>query len=348
MRIKSLVFVLSLIFVLQSCETDFELNTQWKDIPVVYGVLNPSSGVQHIRIQRAFLGEGNALTFTQIADSNFYDTAMISAKIVELNENTVVRNLMLKAKKIHRDSTSQSPFYNPASPYVWVYTTEPYPYFEIESITKDTIWFDPDHTFRIEIANKKTGKLITGTTPIVGRVNLKTPSYDPANPYINILNNSTSLSNIKWTKTGDGARYESILRFYYKEYHPGANDTTIQYVDMNFGYLTAPNAGNEFVIKFFGADYYKSLTTKIPANRDVKRIAYRFSIIMNTIGDELKIYLDLNSPSTGLIQERPLYTNMSEGYGIFSSANSQKYLFKPQPATINNIINTFKDIDNSF
>ncbi len=346
MRIKFLALAISIMTLFQSCETDFELNTTWKDIPIVYGIINPSSRTQDIRIQRAFLGEGNAMTFAQIADSNYYDTAFIKAKIIEMDGNTEVKTIKLTPKWVRRDSLNQTPFYNPSFPYVLIYKTEAYPYFDIDDLSGDTIWFDSSHTFKIEITNSKNGKIITSSTPLVGRVNLKTPNYNVSNPQLSI--NPTANNSIKWSKTGSGARFESILRFYYKEYHPGMRDTTLNFVDMNFGYLTGPTSGSDFVVKYYGENYYKHLGTVIPSDRTVKRIAYRFSIILNVIEEELKIYLDVNSPSTGIIQERPLYTNMSEGYGIFSSANSQNYIFNVAATTNTNIVNTFKNIDNSF
>jgi hypothetical protein len=35
--------------------------------------------------------------------------------------------------------------------------------------------------------------------------------------------------------------------------------------------------------------------------------------------EDLKSYIDVNSPSTGLVQERPIYSNVSNGIGLFAS-----------------------------
>ncbi|PKP16620.1 MAG: hypothetical protein CVU06_14340, partial [Bacteroidetes bacterium HGW-Bacteroidetes-22] len=292
MRIKLLILSISVLVLLQSCETDFELNSSWKDIPIVYGILNPGSKTQNIRIQRAFLGDGNAMTFAQVVDSNYYDTAFIRAKIIEMNESTVVRTIKLKPVWVHRDSLEQTTFYNPSFPYALIYKTESYSYYEVDEITGDTIWLNPSHTFKIEITNSRTGKIITSSTPLVGRVSLKLPNFNLSNPQLSI--NPTAYNVIKWTKTGSGARYESILRFYYKEYHPGMNDTTLNFVDMNFGYLSGPTSGSDFVVKYYGENYYKLLGTKIPADHTVKRIAYRFNIFLNIIEEELNEDLEFD------------------------------------------------------
>lgn len=343
MRTKLLAIPVLLFMMLTSCETDFDLNTQWKDIPIVYGVLNPSSSVQSIRIQRAFLGEGNALNYAKIADSNYYDTAVIDAKLIELNNGNTFRTLKLKPVWVLRETDTTNEFYNPDFPYALVYRTEQYQYSSIDDATGDTLWLNPSHTFRIEIKNSKTGKLITATTPLVGRCTLKTPNL--VSP---LTINESTYNSVKWTRSGAGKRYEAILRFLYKEYHPGTHDTTLNHVDMSFGYLTAADDETEFTVKYLGSNYFKYLGNKIPANNDVKRIAYRFAVILNVIEEELKIYLEVNSPSSGFVQEKPLYTNMSDGYGIFSSANSQTFTLRINPSTITSIKNTFSSIDNSF
>lgn len=343
MRIKTFLVVLSSLATLSGCETDFDLNAEWKDIPVVYGVLNPSSSVQTIRIQRAFLGDGNALNYTKIRDSIFYDTAVIDARIIEYNENAVVRSIQLNPVWIPREADTTNPFYNPDFPKVLVYRTEPYSYFEIDDVYGDTLWFNPDHTFKLEVTNTRTGKMINATTSIGRKMWLTKPQT--ISPF-NI--NETTYNSIKYSTTGKGKRFEAILRFYYLEYHPGTTDTTMKNVDYSFGYQTSTTDPQEFDIKFLGSEYYKMLGNRIPANRNVKRISYRFMIILNSIEEELKIYLDANSPSSGLVQDKPLYTNLSDGYGIFSSANSQQFVLKISPTTTNNIIRTFSTIDNSF
>jgi hypothetical protein len=39
--------------------------------------------------------------------------------------------------------------------------------------------------------------------------------------------------------------------------------------------------------------------------------------------EELATYLEINSPVTGVIQERPEYTNINGGLGLFASRSSQ-------------------------
>ncbi|HOV56213.1 MAG TPA: hypothetical protein PL122_08830, partial [Bacteroidales bacterium] len=48
------------ILIFSSCSTDVDLTQEWQDIPIVYSILDLNSSTQYIRINRAFLGDGDA------------------------------------------------------------------------------------------------------------------------------------------------------------------------------------------------------------------------------------------------------------------------------------------------
>jgi len=72
---KYFVFpLLGLYLFLQNCETDFQVSSEWKEITIVYGILNPDDTDHFIRIQKAFLDETtSALEIATIADSLYHD-----------------------------------------------------------------------------------------------------------------------------------------------------------------------------------------------------------------------------------------------------------------------------------
>jgi hypothetical protein len=38
---------------------------------------------------------------------------------------------------------------------------------------------------------------------------------------------------------------------------------------------------------------------------------------------DLRSYIDVNSPATGVVQERPIYSNVSNGIGLFASRSTR-------------------------
>ena len=65
--------ILALSFtVFTSCEKGIQINDDYKDITIVYGLLNPSDSLSYLRIEKAFLSEGDIFQAAQIPDSNLY------------------------------------------------------------------------------------------------------------------------------------------------------------------------------------------------------------------------------------------------------------------------------------
>ena len=51
--IKYIVLGLVILFTFYSYETDFYTTADWKDITVVYGIIDQNDSIQHIKINRA-------------------------------------------------------------------------------------------------------------------------------------------------------------------------------------------------------------------------------------------------------------------------------------------------------
>ena len=54
-----------------------------------------------------------------------------------------------------------------------------------------------------------------------------------------------------------------------------------------------------------------------------------FELRMGLANDELKTWINVNNPVTGIIQERPSYTNIVGGLGLFASRASAYVLSIP-------------------
>lgn len=73
----------ALFFTLNSCDNTIKLAAPWKDIPVVYAILDPSQANQYVRVEKAFLDpEQSAVQVAQIADSLYYPESAISVFLI--------------------------------------------------------------------------------------------------------------------------------------------------------------------------------------------------------------------------------------------------------------------------
>ncbi len=71
---------------LQNCSNEFELTEKWKDITVVYGLLDGSDTAQYILIEKAFLDEStSALLIAQNPDSLFYNNIIVEMQEIPVS-----------------------------------------------------------------------------------------------------------------------------------------------------------------------------------------------------------------------------------------------------------------------
>lgn len=85
------VLLFTSVLGIQSCSEDFEVAAPYKNITVVYGMLNIKDTAHYVRIQKAFLDENkNALEMAKVADSNFYPESALDVKIKEISNGHIV------------------------------------------------------------------------------------------------------------------------------------------------------------------------------------------------------------------------------------------------------------------
>ena len=100
-------FLISILFF--NCENDLDINAEWKEIPVMYSVLNSGSlyngnNDHFIRVQKSFLGDGPAEDMAQISDSIYYpmDTITNEVWVEKLLNNEIIENFPAMFEEIEK------------------------------------------------------------------------------------------------------------------------------------------------------------------------------------------------------------------------------------------------------
>jgi len=75
-----ILFSIILFGGVQSCSTDVDINAPWKDITVVYGLLNQNDNIHYIKVNKAFLGDASAYEMAAISDSVNYQDIIEAAR----------------------------------------------------------------------------------------------------------------------------------------------------------------------------------------------------------------------------------------------------------------------------
>lgn len=320
---KTSILLLGFLALFPACETDFEINAPWKDITIVYGLLNQQDTVHYIKINKAFLGDTNALVMALIPDSSQYDTSEIKVTIQQTKDGDSVTTYTLYP--IFITNKEEGVFYN--TPQIVYQFTEPN--------------LDEDSDYKLTITNKKTGKIVTATTPIIdeGVWCFNTECIPSAFPgmkigFYNTVNNSYQSLVVKWKSVEDGRRYQLTIRFKYDEKNTDTGVITPKSVDWIFSADSRVDylKGNISISRDVnGEEFYKFLASRIPDNdtpipppSNVERFNVTLDFIIDVAGEEFNTYMEVNEPSTGIVQEKPEYSNIKndktgeDEIGIFS------------------------------
>ncbi|HXC04308.1 MAG TPA: hypothetical protein VNZ86_06110 [Bacteroidia bacterium] len=320
---KFLGFCIASGILFSACKTDFKLTSTWKEQMVIFGLLNQSDTVQYIRINKTFLGDGNAYSMAQVNDSINYKY-MLNVKLEKwtLGGGALVNTFVI-------DTTSSiaqtnTPFANSPTLLYRVHTGIANP-------------LSSDYEYHLTVVNPVTGYTAKAMTPLVVgydsnnthqngiSLNLITPDPIFTSAY-NFYNTSIPFK-IHWQTSTNGRIYNPVLRIHYTEYDLSSVGTN-KYVDKDFGNYTSQST-------LGGEDQYASMSWDefryfIPAAMGSsagvsKRVITSCEFLMYVGGDEFNTYMEVNMPVSSITGEKPTYTNILNGIGLFST----RYTYDP-------------------
>jgi hypothetical protein len=321
--IKGLILISLILF--WGCTTKFDINAEKQDITVVYGLLNQADSTQYIKITRAFLGDVSAYELAQDPSLSSYGDDL-TVKVEEITNGNIGRSFILQKTIITNKDTGI--FYAPNQE---VYKFNPIPLLNEQS------------TYKITVTNKVTNKVTTATTGLVKNFTVQKPAYNQSNPILGLVNQTGDygIYDAQWRSAINGRVYEPYFRFHFKEVDKTTLDTTNKYVDWKLGSINSSriDGGEDMLISYNSESFYKNIQAKVPINANLDRVIGLIDYILTVGGDDLSIYIDLNKPSSSIIQERPSYTNVSNGIGIFSCRYERKFSFRLSQYSVDKLLN---------
>jgi len=303
---KAFLLIISLsLFFCYSCKTDFDINAEPKEITIVYGLLNQADTAQYIKITKAFLGEESAILMAQDPTLSSYGDDL-TVKVEQVSNGNVIRAYFLERTWIQNKDTGI--FYYPTQE---VYKFVPNPAMNSQD------------SFRLHIQNNISGNVVTSATNLISDFSVSQPAYNPVNPLIGIVTTDGSYGEYeaKWKSAKNGRIFEPLIRFHFKEVNNNTpTDTVYKYIDLRLSSVKSEKltGGEDLSTTYRGVEFFSKLQSVISVDNDITRFIGKMDFIISVGGDDLSIYMDLNKPSTSIIQERPVYTNISNGLGIFS------------------------------
>src|SRR5688572_7691267 len=188
--------LLASVIAFSGCSTDFDLTSDWKDITVVYGLVEHTDTAQYFKINKAYLSEStNALELAQVHDSVFYQN--LDVRLIETNDaGTQTANVQLE-----RVDGVLEGFPKPAGTFVnnpnWLYKTQ-------HSI-------NGDRNYKL-VVTKSDGNTTTAETKVVNDLIIIRPF--PAQQ-VNIVPGDGAFYTASWKNANNASFYGLTIRVFY-------------------------------------------------------------------------------------------------------------------------------------
>lgn len=313
------ICVASLFF--SSCSTKVDLLENYKPITVVYGLLNVHDSIQYIKVNKAFLGEGNALVMAQQSDSINYKPGEVTVRLQKINPTTgeVLQTITC-------DTTTQILKDNGlfSNPYQLLFQTNAV--------------IDDNSNYNLLINRASDGAIISAVTPIVNTVTVTHPDPLTQISFYNANTQNYVTFSFRWRHAANAAIYSSSIKFTYYDsliISPFTKDTITLEMGLPDTEAGSTAVGTEKELKIDGAAFYSFIQASVHPNPNAIRWADPYLQLLLAAGaQDLETYIDINKPSIGLIQEKPVFTNINNGTGIFSSRWSATLKNKMNQQTI--------------
>lgn len=341
--IRPTLAFLFILFIFSSCDEDFDTITEYKDQTVIYAFLehkdpwideNGVPDTNWVVVNKAFLGDTKLSDMVNVADSvNYPDYGKLSVtlqRIGNINPNSakIGDPIELEYTTHYKDTGAFARDNN-----IVFYTTE-------ALMSPQDISENPEpnlnESFFYKIVVKKPGnnEEVFATTKMIRGITEDYPlTNEPDNRYIQLSSyNPNHTFKIKFNSNIDARIYQIIIRTYYYEKRRDGN-IYLDYFDYQKPNIVVPDKSPEKGVRMLAgitpASYLNSCVTQLHDTSGVewrvpKNIAKTGLIELHKIfvilgSQETYVYNQITMPSDGIVQEKPVYTNVTNGLGLFTS-----------------------------
>ena len=315
--------ILLIVSIISSCKTDFELNAPYKTIPVVYGLLDQSLDTQFIKINKSFLGNSNNANFASINDCTQFES--LTAFIYGFNQNNDTVSIGT-LKEMMVGNLDPGIFYEDSQKIYYLETPSGY--------------LNDDYSYKLNVSVPGTGaaeqfnfsaetKLVSSSRFIFPQIFQFTFARNGL-VIVQDLDLGTTdqyeSPEIKWETAVNGKSFELVIRFHFAEYTSNV-DSTEKFIDWNLGTQTSVDIdGGETMLQLAnGKSFFEIINNRLSNYEFENQVLKRsfgsecIEIIVTAGNEDVNTYMQVNEPVTSVVTERPIFTNVENGIGLFAS-----------------------------
>lgn len=305
-------FIAAISFILfPSCETeDFSVNGAYTITPVVIGLLDYNDDVHIVKITKAYLGDGDNLVYAQNPDSNYFNNVYAIVKEIDPTTGDYTGREWPLHDSTVTDKSTEGAFYAPEQK-VYVFhcsTLDELMEYEIQGAVEDSTYF-----FNAKTSMMKNFKVSSQLTLPTYKINFAAATVMGDGDY-----KSWSFTV---TEAENAARYNFKYTMRWRETYADLSTKDFS-ATRNDGDVIQekPSAPTAQIQNFSGVDFYNWVVDVVPSDPDViRRELLGIDLRISVAHYEMDQFMQVGAPVTGIVQNKPEYTNVNGGLGIFSS-----------------------------
>lgn len=285
-----------------SCDQDIDLTADWKDIPIVYGLLNAADTAHYIRVEKAFQDQdGNAFLAAQEPDSLYYANAAVRLLNLTTGKEAVLQKVDGTAEGYPREGGDFAQVPN----YLYKVRKSDFPI-----AGGDEVRFILERGDQFDAVTAEC--LILDDIVPQGGLTTGAKLDFPTNRDV----------SFRW-RAGEEARiFDLSLIIHYDE--KLGNDPNVQQKQLVWHItknLKKSDSSPIITAKVFGLEFYNFMADHIEVIPNATRLLTGMDLVIKGGGEAVEQYITIALANTGITsaQDIPVYTNISEGLGIFTS-----------------------------
>jgi len=292
------------MFLVSSCDTEFTVNAENQEVPIIYCVLNNGSDTQYLKLNKTYLLDKAAFSNPPHQDSVYFK-GNIQIVLEEWADGQVSNIFVF-------EQTSDIPKDTGFFPN------------DKNIIYKAQASIKPETKYSVSIYLENKEKIVYAETTSMGKLRVIDPLDIPERKIsLNIGQNY----DCSWKPVDNAGIYQVVINFRYMEYV--GSDSTEQVMVWPQAF-TSPLTNAESLSKeISGSRFFYIVKDKLKSEPGIIRKALGVDFVILSGGQEIKFYIESTAPSDGALMEKPVYTNVQNGLGVFSTVSEARISMLP-------------------
>lgn len=326
MKLSSITHTITIaaaMLLLTSCEVEFSPNAEWKEIPVVYCLLDQDDDTTWARVERCYLGEGSIYSYSGNTDSINYPVGSIEVQLIKLRDGEEQAVYTFQPTTINRQSGD------------FASSNQPMYYLAGHS------HFDENCTYDIRVRRTSDGTVIAHNKQPISLI-IKDPEEQvftrPNYTYNSMLNRYTGTKfqfkeanntcTLEWPSLKNARLYQPFIRFYYSV----GGDTT--HIDIRTPSVQARDRYDRYTLSYQALSFLSNIKAQLRDDPRPKKFVPYVDLYLTACGEDFSAYMSNIADAGNLDQSRELYSNIEGGRGVFAARRTKLYRGFPADSAI--------------